>query len=193
VNIKDEIINAVQNIVKNSQYTRDNLLCFAVSGQPHFLVWSSALALHEQSGEKTKKVALSNAKEEVFGLMDEGSHAPLSLSFFKQIGKFETRHYERAEKEVWEFYKNVKNKNILLTAITCIELWSSEAMKKICAAMEEFGAKDFFYIQVHECADNPEDGHSTSFLDALTLENPSSEELSKGTSLFQNLFNKIFN
>jgi hypothetical protein len=192
INIENEILITVQNIEKDFQYTKDNLLCFAVTGQPNFLVWSSALVFCDEIETQTKVIARENAKEELFGLIDEGSHAPLALSFFKQIGNFEISHYTKAEKEILEIYKNIQNKIVLLTFISCVEIWSGQAMDKISKIMKEYGATDFKYIDVHKIADNISCGHSMKFLKALELEKSSLIEIKKGIQLFKNLFLKIF-
>lgn len=192
VDIEAKINASIDRIVQSFNYTKDNLLCFSVSTQPHFLVWSAALALHEQITEFTREVALENAREELFGLESEGSHALLSYSFFRQIGEFESKHYNKAKDEVLEIYKYMSNHKIILTCLTCMELNSSRNMSDILKIMEALGATDFQYIDVHKIADNLADGHSMKFLKALELEDPTLEELTKGISLFENLFLKIF-
>ena len=107
--LRNQIESAIDRVLISFSYTRDNLLCFSASMQPHFLVWCSALALHEDIEVVTKTVASANAREEIFGLQDEGSHAMLSHSFFSQIGLIETKHYNRARAEIPEIYKNMKN------------------------------------------------------------------------------------
>lgn len=191
-NIEIIINSGIDNVIKQSSYTRDNLLCFAVSAQPHFIVWSAALALNGNTKKETKKIGLENATEELFGIMGEGSHASLAHCFFEQIGNFESSHYKKTREEINSIYEALGNHKIMLSFLTCTEMWSSVAMPLILEAMKQYGATDFQYVEVHAIADNTEDGHSIKFLNALVLESPTKEEIEKGVSLFENLFGKIF-
>lgn len=104
INIKDKIITFVHDVERKFQYNKDNLLCLSASIQPNFLVWSSALALHDQIGPKAREVALSNVREELFGLKNEGCHALLAHLFFKQVSDIEIKHYEKTENDILEIH-----------------------------------------------------------------------------------------
>jgi len=185
----DAVISKVNGMLN---CTKDNLLCFAVSLQPHFVVWSAAMALHDDLGYRARNITTRNAREEMFGLKDEGSHAVLSQQFFNQLGAYEAKHYNKAKAEIAEIYKHLRNKNAMLVMLTCIELSSAGRMQKILEVMKGYGATDFKYIEIHQSADNLNDGHGVEFLDALNAENPSPSDIELGMSLFENLYVKIF-
>lgn len=191
--IAESVSNFVTHLENNFQYNKDSLLTFAVSLQPNFLVWCSALSFNQGLKNSTRKLAFENAKEEFFGTVDEGCHAILALSFFKQLGEIRIDHYQKAEKEIHEVYKNINDGIILLTLITCIELWSANAMNKIMKVMQDNNVSDFYYIEIHKMVDNHKDGHSNQFLQVLETENSDLEKIKQGMILFKNLFVKIFN
>ncbi len=172
----DELKVKINSVVKRTQafshYAKDNLLSLAASIQPNFLVWCAALAIHEDLGVVAKELALNNAREEAFGLQDEGSHVILAHSFFNQLGSFEVKHYDKAKTEIHEIYKHIRNKNVLLTVLSCLEIASAPLMEKIPVLMRNFGATDFKYIDIHKFADNSDDGYGIKFLLALHSEKP---------------------
>lgn len=192
MNLQENITNVVCNIEQKFNYTKDNVLCFSIATQPNFLMWSAALALNKDLGTQAREIALENAQEEYFGVMGEGCHALLSMEFFKQLGNPTIKHFEKTEQEVKEIYKYMDNEIVLLTLIACIEICSPIMMKKICATMENHGATDFHYIDVHKVADNDTDGHGQKFVQALMMENPNPSDVELGISLFINFFSKIF-
>lgn len=190
--IQIKVSKAIESVLENLVWSKDNLLAFAVSLQPNFIVWSAALALNEKVEESARMMVVANAQEELYGLDSEGSHAPLCHDFFQQIGLFETKHYRKAANEISAIYKTLGNPAVLLTFLTCLELLSSHIMPFITNKMREYGATDFSYVEAHKIADNSEDGHGIKFLESLVLQKPSVFELDLGIKLFHDLFKKIF-
>lgn len=191
-NLKIRIEAVIGRVNAKLNLTKDNFLCFGASIQPNFLVWCSAMALHEDVGMLARDIVLRNAREEIFGLGDEGSHAMLAHAFFNQLGMFEARHYTKAKAEIAEIYMHLRNKNILLVFLACLELWSTGIMQKICEVMRDLEAADFKYIEVHQSADNLEDGHGVQFLEAIEVEKPTQMDIELALKLFENFCVKIF-
>lgn len=192
INIICKIESALDRVLKSSCYTKDNLLCFSISLQPHFVVCSSALALHPKTEGYLKEISIENAREELFGLANEGCHALLSHLFFQQLGHIKIEHHKKTKDEISQIYIYLNNPLVMLTFLTCTEMWSAKAKPIIWEAMKKYDVQNFYYIDIHKAADNIEDGHSVKFLRALEKENPSYLDVVNGIQLFEQLFTKIF-
>ncbi len=65
-------------------------------------------------------------------------------------------------------------------------------MPRIASAMQDLGAKDFEYIDVHLKADNPNDGHGAGFLRALEGEQITDTQMNRGLGVYTRLFESMF-
>lgn len=194
MNIQKKIDATIKKTGVFPRYHCDNLLSCSAALQPNFLVWVWSLTRPGALSDETRAICLENAIAETLGSKGEGNHYRLSRNFFRQLGKLNSGHRDRVEREVDDIYDNIHRPKVVLTVVTCIEIALSQVvLAKIRLAMEgyrkSYNITDFRYLDVHEEVDTD---HGAKFLKALIAERPNEKEVDDGTELCVNLFRAIF-